>query len=125
MAFVLVGVGGFLGAITRYTVDLLVSSAVGTRFPLGILVVNVSGAFVLGLLFAATDRGAIPEAIRVPGFVGFIGAYTTFSTLMLDSWRMSEEGFVLGAVANIAASVVLGMGAVGAGLMLGRMAGSS
>ena len=125
MTLLLVGVGGFFGAITRYTVDLLVSNAVGTRFPLGILIVNVSGAFVLGLLFAATERGAIPEAVRLPGFVGFIGAYTTFSTLMLDSWRLGEDGAMIAALANVAGSVILGMVAVGAGLMVGRIAGSN
>ncbi|MBA2719442.1 MAG: CrcB family protein [Chloroflexi bacterium] len=125
MTFLLVGVGGFLGAISRYSVDLLVSNAVGTRFPLGILIVNVSGAFVLGVLFAVTDRGALPDAIRLPAFVGFIGAYTTFSTLMLDSWRLGQDGALLAAVANLAGSVVLGMLAVGAGLAVGRIVGSN
>jgi CrcB protein len=123
MPFLLVGVGGFLGAVTRYGVDLLVANAVGTRFPFGILLVNVSGAFALGFLFAATDRGALPDAIRLPAFVGFIGAYTTFSTLMLDSWRLAEGGAVFAALFNLAGSLVLGMVAVGAGLIVGRFVG--
>ena len=107
MTLLVVGIGGFLGAIARYGLDQLVSNAVATRFPLGILVVNVSGAFVLGFLYALADRGAIAEAIRLPVFVGFIGAYTTFSTLMLDSWRLGEAGAIVGAVINLTGSVVL------------------
>ena len=116
----LVGVGGFLGATARYVVDLALTAVIGGRFPVGILVVNVSGAFVLGLLYAVTDRGMLPDGIRAPLFIGFIGAYTTFSTWTLDTWRLIEAGAVTMAALNLVGAALLGMVAVVAGLAVGR-----
>jgi CrcB protein len=118
----LVGVGGFLGAIARYLIDGWVAERAGATFPWGTFVVNLSGAFVLGALFALTvERGLLPAGVRAPVLVGFIGAYTTFSTLALESWRLIEDGsYVLGA-ANLAGSMILGVVAVVAGLLLGRV----
>jgi CrcB protein len=118
---VLVGVGGFFGAIARRVVDVWVSERADGVFPLGTLVVNLTGAFVLGLLFAwATERDVLPAEIRAPVMIGFIGAYTTFSTWMLESWRLVEDGAWQLAVLNIAGSVALGLVAVVAGLAVGR-----
>ena len=118
----MIGVGGFFGAIARYLVDGWLIARTGAAFPWGTLVVNLSGSFVLGLLFAlAVERGILPAEIRGPVIIGFIGAYTTFSTLALESWRLIEEGsYALGA-ANLAASMVFGIIAVVAGLTLGRV----
>jgi CrcB protein len=118
---VLVGVGGFFGAIARRVVDLWVSERADSAFPFGTLVVNLTGAFVLGLLFAwATERDVLPAEIRAPVMIGFIGAYTTFSTWMLESWRLVEDGAWQLAALNIAGSVALGLVAVVAGLAVGR-----
>jgi CrcB protein len=123
MTLLLVGAGGFFGAISRYLVDGWVSAATGGGFPWGTLVVNVTGSFVLGLLFAASvERGVLPAEIRAPVLVGFIGAYTTFSTLTLETWRLVEAGSYVLAVANVGGSLVLGLAAVLAGLLLGRLA---
>ena len=122
MDLVLVGLGGFFGAIARRVVDLWVSDRAGTPFPVGTLVVNLSGAFLLGLLFAwATERDVLPREIRGPVMIGFIGAYTTFSTWMLESMRLVEDGAWQLALLNLVGPVVLGMIAVGAGLALGRL----
>ncbi|MEA2346370.1 MAG: fluoride exporter [Thermoleophilaceae bacterium] len=121
MTVVLVGAGGFLGAVVRYLVDGWVSRATGGSFPWGTLVINVSGSFVLGVLFAAaTERAILPPEIRAPVMIGFIGAYTTFSTWMLESWRLVEQGAVLAALANIGGSVVVGVVALVLGLAIGR-----
>jgi CrcB protein len=122
MNVILIGVGGFFGAIARYLVDGWVSgSAKVGAFPLGTFVINLSGAFGLGLLFAlALEKAAIDPRIRGPVMIGFIGAYTTFSTLMLESWRLAEDGSWGLALLNVGASSVLGMVAVFAGLTLGR-----
>jgi fluoride exporter len=121
MTVLLVGLGGFFGAITRYLVDGWVVDRTGATFPWGTLVVNLSGAFVLGALFALTvERGALPAEIRAPVLIGFIGAYTTFSTLALESWRLIEDGSYALGVANLAGSTVLGLVAVVAGLLIGR-----
>ena len=118
----MIGIGGFFGAIARYLVDGWVIARTGATFPWGTLAVNLSGSLILGLLFAlAIERGVLPADIRGPAFIGFIGAYTTFSTLALESWRLVESGsYVLG-LANLVGSMVLGIVAVVAGLVLGRM----
>jgi CrcB protein len=122
MDLVLIGVGGFFGAIARYLVDGWVSGSTKTgAFPIGTFVINLTGAFVLGLLAAlALEKAAIDPRIRGPVMIGFLGAYTTFSTLMLESWRLAEDGSWGLAMLNLGLSGVLGMVAVFAGLTLGR-----
>jgi CrcB protein len=121
VTLLLVGAGGFFGAILRYLVDGVVTRATGGGFPWGTMVINLTGSFALGLLFAlVVDRAALPATIRAPVLIGFIGAYTTFSTWTLESWRLVEAGSWPLAIANLAGSVVLGMIAVVAGLAVGR-----
>ncbi len=121
MSLLLVGLGGFAGAISRYLVDGLVSDRTGGGFPWGTLVVNATGSFLLGLLFAMTaERAILPAEIRGPVMIGFIGAYTTFSTYMLESWILIEGGSYLPALANLGGSIVIGLVAVAAGLIIGR-----
>jgi len=122
MELVLVGIGGFAGAVARRVVDLWVSDRAGGAFPMGTLVINLSGTFLLGLLFAlAIERDVLPREIRGPLMIGFLGAYTTFSTWMLESWRLVEDGAWQLALLNLGGSVLLGMIAVVGGLALGRL----
>ena len=121
VSVMLVGVGGFVGAIARYLVDRRVTQWTGGTLPWGTLVINVSGSFLVGLLFALiVERAALSSTFRAPLMIGFLGAYTTFSTLMLESWRMIEDGAWLYAVLNIGGSVALGIAAVVAGVVVGR-----
>ena len=124
MTLVLIAAGGAAGAVARYLVDVAVLERFGGAFPLGILVVNLSGAFVLGVLAAViVDRGLLSAELRAPLLVGFLGAYTTFSTLMLDSWRLIEDGLPALGLVNLVGSVVLGVVAVVGGLWIGRAIG--
>ncbi len=76
---------------------------------------------MLGLLAALTiDRSLLSPEIRGPVMIGFIGAYTTFSTWMLESWRLVESGSWAPALANLGGSAALGLVAVFAGLAVGR-----
>jgi CrcB protein len=121
LGVVLVGVGGFAGAIARYVVDGWVSEATGGTFPFGTLAVNLTGAFVLGVLFSmASERAVLSPELRGPLMIGFIGAYTTFSTLMLETWRLAEDGAAAMALLNIGGSCLLGLAAVWLGLSVGR-----
>lgn len=125
MTLVLIAAGGAAGAVTRYLVDSAVLDRVPVAFPVGILVVNLSGAFLLGLLSALiTERGILPADLRNPLMVGFLGAYTTFSTLMLDTWRLAEDGLPAMGLLNLGASMALGIVAVFGGLWLGRAIGA-
>jgi CrcB protein len=119
---VLIGVGGFAGAIARHLVDGAVAERTSGAFPWGTFVVNISGSFLLGLLFAVTaDRAILPAEIRGPILIGFIGAYTTFSTYMLESWRLIEDGALAMALVNLVGSIAIGLVAVVAGLAMGRL----
>jgi CrcB protein len=121
VTLVLIAAGGAAGAVARYLVDNAVLDRVPGAFPLGILVVNLTGAFLLGVLAALIiERGLLPSDLRSPLLDGFLGAYTTFSTLMLDSWRLVEDGLPVLGAANLVGSMVLGIVALGAGLWLGR-----
>ena len=98
-----------------------VTERAGTTFPLGTFVINISGSFVVGLLFAwAMERDVLPVSVRAPVMIGFLGAYTTFSTWMLESWRLVEDGAWGLALLNLAGSVAIGLVAVIAGLAVGR-----
>ena len=121
MPLLLIGLGGFAGAISRYVVDGLVTDRTAGAFPWGTLAVNATGSFLLGLLFAmTTERAVLPADIRGPVMIGFIGAYTTFSTYMLESWGLIESGSYVAALANLGGSVVIGLVALAAGLIIGR-----
>lgn len=121
MQLVIIGLGGFAGAVLRHLVDGLITQRTPGEFPWGTLAVNASGSLILGILFAVTaERVLLPPEIRGPVMIGFLGAYTTFSTLAFESWRLIEDGAWLAGVANLGASVVVGLGAVIIGLAIGR-----
>ncbi len=120
-AVLFVGVGGFLGATARYLVDVRVTTVLGGGFPWGTLAVNLVGCFAVGVLFALiVERAALSADLRGPLMIGFLGSFTTFSTLALESWRMIEDGAWLGGAANLGVSVVVGLVAVIGGVALGR-----
>ena len=117
---VAIGIAGALGALARYGLDGLVSRRAGA-FPWGTFVVNVSGAFLLGLVVTLLgERFAVAPWLRASVAIGFLGAYTTFSTLTLESYRLIEtRSFVL-AGANLLGSMAAGLVALYGGVVLGR-----
>lgn len=102
---------GGCGALARFGLTLLVADRLHPHLPLGTLAVNVSGAFLLGLL-AGTSLGADGRLLLG---AGALGAYTTFSTWMVETQRVAEAGKQRLAVANVLLSIVLGLGAVALG----------
>jgi CrcB protein len=106
-ALVLIGVGllGGAGALARFLVDGAVAARLGRSFPFGTLAVNVSGAFLLGLLVGTV---ADADALRLAG-TGLLGAYTTFSTWAFESHRLGEDGQRALAAVNFVASLALGV----------------
>ncbi len=120
----LIGTGGFAGAVARYLVDGRVTTWTGGAFPWGTLIVNASGSLLIGLAYALiTERAALPAELRGPLMIGFLGAYTTFSTLALESWRLIEDGAYGYAAANLGGSVVVGLAGVIVGIGVGRAVG--
>ena len=106
---------GAVGALGRFLLDTAVAARAGGRFPLGTLAVNISGAFALGLLSGLTLDD---DAYLLAG-TATLGAYTTFSTWMLESHRLGEDGEVALLYANIAVSVVAGLAAAALGRAIG------
>ena len=109
-----VGILGGCGALARFGLTLLVADRLHPHLPLGTMAVNVSGAFLLGLLAGASLDG---DARLLLG-AGAIGSYTTFSTWMLETQRIDEAGKRQIAVVNVALSVALGLGAAALGRVL-------
>lgn len=108
----LVGIGGFFGAISRY----LVSKYAGqtfSAFPVGTLIVNVTGSFILGfIMYSALNSRLISPEFRLLVAVGFVGAYTTMSTFAYETIRLTDTRDILDAGVNILLNVALCLGAV-------------
>lgn len=116
-----VAVAGALGALARYGLGGLMSQRLPTVFPWDTLVINVSGSFVLGFLFVLlTERWNVPPTLRTAITIGFLGAYTTFSTFSLETVRLLEDGSYGLAMLNVGTSLILGLAAAWLGLTIGR-----
>jgi CrcB protein len=119
--YLIIGLGGFIGANTRYLVSGWAADRWGAAFPYGTLLINVTGSFALGLFLAATaDRLMIDPRWRLFLAIGFLGAYTTFSTYTYESVQLALEGGGWPAIANVVGSNALGVLAVLAGIVLGQ-----
>jgi CrcB protein len=115
-------VGGFAGAIARYWLGGFVTQRLGLRFPYGTFMINISGCFLIGLLMhLLTERAALNINWLYVVVIGFIGAYTTFSTFEYETFRAIQEGQALMAVLYVVSSVAVGLMSVWAGLMLGKV----
>jgi CrcB protein len=114
--------GGAIGAYARYVVGGWFAARYGPMFPWGTLVVNLTGSFTLGLFVGARDGGhyALSPAWTLLFAVGFLGAYTTFSTFAVETVHLISLRSYLMAAANVLGSVALGLLVAGLGLMLGR-----
>ena len=115
MRVALIAVAGAAGALARYGVG----TAVGVRtFPWGTLGINVAGSFLLGLLLQA-GPGRIDDDVRVALAVGFLGAFTTFSTFSYETIALLRDGRAAAAALYVGASVIAGVGAAAIGYRIG------
>ncbi len=116
-----IAVGGAVGAMARFGLMNLVDGLSESRFPLGTLVVNLLGSILIGVFFVLiTERFVLSQEMRALLVVGFVGAFTTFSTFSLDALLLLQYGYILQALAYILASVVLCLLGVWAGMGLMR-----
>ncbi|OSZ58905.1 chromosome condensation protein CrcB [Streptomyces pharetrae CZA14] len=120
MNWLLVVVGGMIGAPLRYLTDRAVQSRHDSVFPWGTFAVNVTGCLVLGLLTGATAAGAADSPLRLFLGTGLCGALTTYSTFSYETLRLVESGARLPAAANAMGSVAAGLGATSGGYALAR-----
>ncbi len=117
-----VGAGGLIGAITRYILAVWIGQKWGRSFPLGTFIINVSGSFLIGLLmYLLTERLMVNPLWRLFLVVGFLGAYTTFSTFEYETGRLVQDGEWLLTLANVVFSVVAGFAALKTGELIARI----
>lgn len=117
---VAIGVAGALGALARYGVDGVIARR-ASSFPWGTFAVNVSGSFLLGLVFTLFgERFTVAPWVRGAIAIGFLGAYTTFSTLSLESYRLLETRSYALAAADLLGTIAAGLLALYGGVVLGR-----
>lgn len=119
MILLAIGIAGALGALARYGVTIAALRWLGEDFPHGTLIVNLIGCFLLGIVaeLALDDRSLSPQTRAIVG-TGFLGAFTTFSTFGVDTFRAIEAGAWGLAAANVAINVVGGLALVAAGVTL-------
>jgi fluoride exporter len=122
MPYLLVGLGGFIGAIARFEVARAIGALCESRFPWGTCVINLSGSFLLGVLGAIVAERMTPnsEAMRLALGVGFLGAFTTFSTFEFETHALFDDGSWVTATTNMFASLFLGLVAVRAGIVMAK-----
>ncbi len=117
-----IAAAGALGAASRHLLESFVNRHWGDAFPWGTFVVNVSGSFVLGALVGLfAHRVGVPFWLQAAATVGFLGAFTTFSTYTLQVYRSTSTGHLAIALANAFGSLAAGVLAVYAGILVARI----
>jgi CrcB protein len=118
----MIAIGGALGAIARYSVAAFVQARVPVGFPYGTFVVNMTGCFIMGVVTVLlTERLIVHPNWRFLIPIGFVGAYTTFSTFELDTFMAVSEQAWRAGLLNVLASVVLGYLSLWAGFVAARV----
>ncbi|HWR87775.1 MAG TPA: fluoride efflux transporter CrcB [Acidiferrobacterales bacterium] len=116
-----IAVGGAFGSVLRYGLSTWVHTLVGRGFPYGTLAVNVLGCLAMGILFVLlVERMGESAVWRAGLLIGVLGGFTTFSTFSLETFNLIEQGAMAKAAGNMAASLVLCVGATWLGVILAR-----
>ncbi len=119
--YLLVLFGGGVGALARYVAASAIMARFGGKFPLGTLVINVTGSFLIGFLMTMlTERFQLDPRWRLLLVVGFLGGYTTFSSFEWETFTSVREGALWAGMLNVVSSVMLGYVAVWLGVMLAK-----
>ena len=114
-----VGLAGAVGALARYLLGRFIAGRAGSQFPLGTLLINVTGALAIGLLFALAGRKLISPVLQGVLATGFLGGYTTFSTMSWEGVQLARGGSTRRGLLYLAGNVAVGLVAVVLGLLLG------
>ena len=121
MTFLAISVGAVLGANARYLLGGLIADRFGVTFPLGTLVINVTGSLLIGVVLSLSTERLVPNWFRPALAIGFLGSYTTFSTFSYETLGLVQDGAWVSAALNVGASVGAALVGVYAGIVLARM----
>ena len=117
-----IGTGGFLGTVARFLVSKLSQQMFQTTFPLGTLIVNLAGCFILGIIYGLMERGELFSSdVRLFLTVGFCGGFTTFSTFAFENANMLRDGNFTQVALYTGISVIIGIAALIAGGVTTRL----
>ena len=120
--YFIIGIGGFAGAVVRYALATWIGQQWGRTFPLGTFVINVSGSFLIGLLMTLlAEKFLVNPQWRLLLVVGFLGAYTTFSTFEYETGSLLKDSEIMLATLNVLLSVLLGFVALKTGEFIARI----
>lgn len=119
---VLLVVAGGFGAVARFVVDGVVRKGFAVAFPLGTVLINLTGSFVLGLLTGLALAQVLPDPVRLVAGTGFLGGYTTFSTATFETVRLVQERRLPAAILNGLGTLVATTALAGLGLVIGLSA---
>ncbi len=118
---IVLAVAGVLGTLSRYGLGGLVQKYNGTSFPFGTMIINIIGCFLIGLIMQiALNTDIISPTTRTALTIGFLGAFTTFSTFSYETVKLIEDSALLPAALNIALNVGVGLAATFLGIVLGK-----
>jgi CrcB protein len=122
LKYLVIGAGGFTGAVARFIVATWIGQRWGRSFPLGTFTINVSGSFLIGLLmYLLTEKLMVNPQWRFFLVVGFLGAYTTFSTFEYETGRLVKDSEWMLAALNVGGSVIAGFTALKTGEILAKI----
>lgn len=112
-----VGLGSFLGGMLRYIISMAVSQGLSGKFPLGTLIVNIIGCFLIGVVFEWSTKVVLDKQMVLLLTTGILGGFTTFSAFSLETITMIREGHLVNATVYVLASVFIGLLATYAGVL--------
>jgi CrcB protein len=121
MTYLIIGAGGFIGANARFIVGRWALQKWGSQFPIGTFLINITGSFILGLFATLALRFAWDDRWRLLIAVGFLGAFTTFSTFEYETLELAVQGTWLRAAGNVFGSVICGFIAAFVGVAVARL----
>lgn len=118
MNFLVIFIGGGLGAVSRFALSKWVHSLTAVSFPVGTFVINLTGCFLIGFLAALFEKWLVPPNLRLFLIVGILGGFTTFSSFGLESFNLAKEMEIRYFLLNVLGSNILGIVLVAAGFLL-------
>jgi CrcB protein len=119
LRYLAIGLAGSVGSLLRYVLATQIGRF-NLRFPLGTFIINITGSCFLGWFLTYVTKHNVSDTTRLAIGVGFVGAYTTFSTFMYESNRLADDGAGFAAIMNLLGSLIVGIMAVRLGMMLAR-----